>query len=517
MNTKFYPKKLYIALILMYILMTGVAGCGSMNVASVSANAGSDENAIPGLEDLNDVDQETVQVTGVDFDDEPNSPIDDPEALEFPVSLPREEPTISDDEAIRAALAAHFGMDESEFTRFEVVENTGMHARGGVAANDGGGYFLAAKVDGQWIFVDGGQAAPNCNDVASYSFPASMVPECENLAGPSAGPDDDAIRAALAAHFEIDESEFTRFEIVENTGMHARGDVAAGGEGGGYFLAAKVGGQWIFVDGGHAAPNCNEVARYGFPAFMVPECPNGGSYAPDCPRLGTTVATFIEDVTYPDGTIVSPGSSFVKTWRIKNVGTCTWNSEYQLVFESGDAMDGPGSMQLTDIHIAPREILDISVELTAPDSPGTYRGNWKFRDPEGNIFGLTTGNPIWVEIEVGAPDSENKEAREPYSGYPTIEIIGVTKDQDVTIKGLNFPAGEKFVVLMNYNDTLGIGGRQVSSFDTGSGGSFTDTFAIPGFLKGQTIIAIRLESPTSSYYAYSWFFNYSTAVSHTAE
>lgn len=419
MNTKFYPKKLYIALILMYILMTGVVGCGAINVASVSANAGSDENAIPGLEDLNDVDQETVQVTGIDIDEESNSQIEDSIALEFPVSLPKEGPKISDEEAIRAALAAHFGMDESEFYFFEVKQNTGSHARGG----------------------------------------------------------------------------------VDN----------------GYFLAAKEGGHWIFVDGGHAAPNCNEVARYGFPASMVPECPSGGSDAPDCPGLGTAMATFIEDVTYPDGTIVSPGSSLVKTWRIKNVGTCTWNSEYQLVFDSGDAMDGPGSMQLTDIHIAPREILDISVELTAPDSPGTYRGNWKFRDPEGNIFGLTTGNPIWVEIEVEAPASDEEGFREPYSGYPLIEIIGVTKDQDVTIKGLNFPAGGTFVVLMNYNGTLGIGGKQVGSFDTGSGGSFTDTYAIPGFLKGQSIIAIRLESPTSSYYAYSWFFNYSTAVSHTAE
>jgi len=113
MNTKFYPKKLYIALILMYILMTGAVGCGSMNVASVSANAGSDENAIPGLENVNDVDQEAVQVTGIDLDDEPNSPVDDPEALKFPASLPNERPTISDEEAIKAATKADSQTDET--------------------------------------------------------------------------------------------------------------------------------------------------------------------------------------------------------------------------------------------------------------------------------------------------------------------------------------------------------------------------------------------------------------------
>ncbi|MGB3699634.1 MAG: NBR1-Ig-like domain-containing protein [Anaerolineales bacterium] len=207
--------------------------------------------------------------------------------------------------------------------------------------------------------------------------------------------DDDAIRAALAAHFEVDESTFYHFGVKENTGSHARGGVDNG-----YFLAAKVDGQWLFVDGGHAAPNCNEVAKYGFPASMVPGCPTGGSNSPDCPGLGTTVATFITDVTFPDGSIVSPGSSFIKTWRIKNVGTCTWNSEYALVFESGDAMSGPAYQQLTDIHIPPGESIDISVQLTAPDTPGTYRGDWKFRGPYGDIFGLSTGNPIWVEVKV---------------------------------------------------------------------------------------------------------------------
>ena len=30
---------------------------------------------------------------------------------------------------------------------------------------------------------------------------------------------------------------------------------------------------------------------------------------------------FITDVTYPDGTTVTPGQNFTKIWRIKNVGT----------------------------------------------------------------------------------------------------------------------------------------------------------------------------------------------------
>jgi hypothetical protein len=282
-------------------------------------------------------------------------------------------------------------MDESEFYHFEVNENTGMHARGGVD----NGYFLVAKVDGQWIFVDGGQSWPNCNDVIRYGFPASMVTECDNPSETSGSSDVDAIKAALAVHFGMDEREFYRFKVEENTGIHARGGVDNG-----YFLVAKVDGQWIFVDGGQSWPNCNDVARYGFPAAMVPECATGGSNTPDCPGLGTTVATFIEDVTYEDGSLVSPGQRLIKTWRIKNVGTCTWNAAYQLVFDSGELMEGPFTQSLTDIHIPPGETLEISVDLTAPNAPGTYRGNWIFSDPNGDLFSLTNGSPIWIEIVV---------------------------------------------------------------------------------------------------------------------
>lgn len=381
MNTKQLVINKYVALSLLILVITGLVGCDALEVSAVEAKA---VNANP-------IDAEAVEVNAIETRIEPTDSPEVPVPTEQPPSLPEVAPIINDDEAIRAALAVHFGMDESDFYHFEVNENTGMHAKGGVD----NGYFLAAKVDGQWLFVDGGHAAPNCNEVVRYGFPASMVPECDFPHSSSAGSDEEDIRAALSAHFEMDESEFYHFEVNENTGMHAKGGVDNG-----YFLAAKVDGQWVFVDGGHSAPNCNDVAKYGFPASMVPGCPTGGSNAPDCPGLGTTVATFIADVTFPDGSILSPGSTFIKTWRIKNVGTCTWNSEYQLVFESGDAMNGPAYQQLTNIHIPPGETLDISIQLTAPDKPGTYRGDWKFRGPYGDIFSLTTDNPIWVEIKV---------------------------------------------------------------------------------------------------------------------
>ena len=113
-------------------------------------------------------------------------------------------------------------------------------------------------------------------------------------------------------------------------------------------------------------------------------------------------ASFVTDVTIPDGEELAPNESFTKTWRLKNNGSCTWTSSYALIFDSGDSMSGPASQQLTSGTVAPGETMDISVNLKAPSSPGTYKGFWKLRNGSGINFGIGTGGTtsFWVEIEV---------------------------------------------------------------------------------------------------------------------
>ena len=113
-----------------------------------------------------------------------------------------------------------------------------------------------------------------------------------------------------------------------------------------------------------------------------------------------------------------------------------------------------------------------------------------------------------MDIQVQGESSGQDSSSEDYSGYPFIEILDVSKNQTVTIKGKNFPAWDSFNVLMNYYGTKGENGQVVTSIQTGEGGEFTETYQIPAFLQGQTTIAIRLESPYSGYYAYNWFSNY---------
>lgn len=118
---------------------------------------------------------------------------------------------------------------------------------------------------------------------------------------------------------------------------------------------------------------------------------------PTSTEIPCDLAGFVKDVTIIDGTEMTPGEVFTKTWQVRNEGSCTWTSGYELVFDEGDIMGGASPQQLTSSPVSPGDTLDVSVELTAPDSTGTHRGVWHIRNPQGDIF---TRSGIWVEINV---------------------------------------------------------------------------------------------------------------------
>jgi hypothetical protein len=112
-------------------------------------------------------------------------------------------------------------------------------------------------------------------------------------------------------------------------------------------------------------------------------------------------AQYVSDVTYPDDSDVTVNAEFVKTWRLRNVGTCTWTSGYQVVFDHGDRMSAPDSVMLTSGTVPPGSTMDVSVTLKAPADAGTYQGFFKLRNPSGVLFGVgADGNTaFWVKIE----------------------------------------------------------------------------------------------------------------------
>jgi len=112
-------------------------------------------------------------------------------------------------------------------------------------------------------------------------------------------------------------------------------------------------------------------------------------------------AAYVKDVTIPDGTIFAPGAQFTKTWRLENIGTCTWTSSYALVFFNGDLMSGAATSNLS-ATVYPGQTVDISVKLSAPASEGSHRGYWILRNASGVIFGIgnSAKNAFYVDIKV---------------------------------------------------------------------------------------------------------------------
>ena len=124
---------------------------------------------------------------------------------------------------------------------------------------------------------------------------------------------------------------------------------------------------------------------------------------PSATPLPCLRAEFVADVTVPDGTVFEPGTAFTKTWRLRNTGSCTWTSDFAVVFDSGDRMDAADATPIGQT-VAPGQMVDVSVALVAPDTPGTYRANFKLRSTDGRVFGLgDRGAPFYVEIVVPQP------------------------------------------------------------------------------------------------------------------
>jgi len=112
---------------------------------------------------------------------------------------------------------------------------------------------------------------------------------------------------------------------------------------------------------------------------------------------------FIKDVTIPDGTQLSTGEVFTKTWRLQNRGTCTWTPDYMLVFSGGDSMGSTTAVRLPG-YVAPGQTVDVSVTLTAPSSAGYYTGYWMLRNPSGALFGAGNRANEAFYVEIRAKD-----------------------------------------------------------------------------------------------------------------
>jgi hypothetical protein len=179
------------------------------------------------------------------------------------------------------------------------------------------------------------------------------------------------------------------------------------------------------------------VSRAGGPVVTLTPTVTGTppTQSPTVPPSTCDRAQFIADVTVPDGTIFGPGTAFTKTWRLKNVGTCTWTTAYQLVFYSGEKMGGPDGLMFPT-SVVPGQTVDLTISLTAPTVAGTYRGNWMFKNSSGALFGIGSqaNKPWWVEIKVSSTSASSTPPKTSTSTSttPTVTKTGTPPSPTVT-------------------------------------------------------------------------------------
>jgi len=141
------------------------------------------------------------------------------------------------------------------------------------------------------------------------------------------------------------------------------------------------------------------------------------------------VMTFLGDISIPDGMIVTPGSQFTKTWRVRNDGNCVWDKTYSLELDKGDAMTSATKFPLTKT-VNPGETYDISIDMTAPAAEGIYSGYWHISTPYGGYMGIAGYNQsLFVKVNV-----TSKAGR--YFGVDNVVLTTVRRPQKgCTTKG----------------------------------------------------------------------------------
>lgn len=143
-------------------------------------------------------------------------------------------------------------------------------------------------------------------------------------------------------------------------------------------------------------------------------------------------AVYVADVSIPDNTPLAPGAPFVKTWRVRNIGTCAWGSDYALVFVRGEPMGGQAPVPLPQA-VQPGSEADLSISLVAPVNPGVYRGEWNLQNGRGAQFSSRGNYPFYVQIVVGGAVTPPP--------AQTLTISGVVWAEDCRVLENGSPSG----------------------------------------------------------------------------
>jgi hypothetical protein len=156
---------------------------------------------------------------------------------------------------------------------------------------------------------------------------------------------------------------------------------------------------------------------------------------------------FVTDVTIPDNSIISPGNTFTKTWRLKNSGSCSWTTNYKLVYASSNQMGGAAATSLPG-NVNPGQTIDLSVTMTAPTTTGTHQGYWMLQNASGGRFGwgINADQAFYVIISTGSASTGTVTSG---SGFAVTGVSISVNPSAFTTTLANCNAGVNFIYTAN--------------------------------------------------------------------
>jgi hypothetical protein len=149
------------------------------------------------------------------------------------------------------------------------------------------------------------------------------------------------------------------------------------------------------VDGSPTADlSATDTSATDTPATGTPAAgTQTGTPTTECDR-----AEFIADVTYPDNSSVKAGEVITKTWRVRNIGTCTWDNTYKLIFIRGEQMVGTSPADVITDPVLPNREVELSIKLTGPEINGIHWGVWQIHNGAGQPVLKADGKPQELSI-----------------------------------------------------------------------------------------------------------------------
>lgn len=131
-----------------------------------------------------------------------------------------------------------------------------------------------------------------------------------------------------------------------------------------------------------------------------------------------------------DDTVFAPGQTFTMTWQLKNTGATTWSTKYSFRYFFSDPTARFSASDITlPKEVKPGETANISLQMTAPTTPGEYTSSWVLTNQDGvnfssvNVRIKVSGTAVTVTVTPTTAIS---------TSTPTVTVVSVTETPTVT-------------------------------------------------------------------------------------